>query len=92
VRGVGDGVGDLLAGAETAINQFARDQPLQHALVVAHVFGLPQDRLFPGEAEPGEVFVDRGLELRARPALVDVFDPEQEAPARRACGLERGQR
>src|SRR3979409_994508 len=54
--------------------------------------GLPPDRSFPGEAEPGEVLIDRGLEFRPATGQVDILDPQQKSPAARARQIEIQQR
>ena len=54
--------------------------------------GLAPHRLFPRDAEPGEVFVDRRLEFRPAARRVDVLDAQQEAPAHLARHLEIDQR
>lgn len=45
------------------------------------MFGLAPHRLFPIEAEPGEVLEDRGLEFRPAARPVDILDPQQETAA-----------
>src|SRR5205823_1572940 len=35
----------------------------------------------PGDAEPAEVLIDRGLELRPATRRVDILDAQQETPA-----------
>ena len=56
------------------------------------MLGLPPHRGFPGDAEPGEIFIDRGLEFRPAAGGVDVLDPQQEAAAGPARGIEVQQR
>src|SRR6266404_7450534 len=46
---------------------------------------LPPHRGFPCDAEPGEVFMDGGLEFRLAAGQVDVLDAQQQA----AAGLTR---
>jgi hypothetical protein len=46
---------------------------------------LPPHRAFPCDAEPGEVFMDGGLEFRLAAGQVDVLDAQQQA----AAGLTR---
>ncbi len=56
---------------------------------------LPPHRLFPSDAEPFEVFVDRLFEFRATARRVDVLDAQKETSAERTRHLEvdqRGQR
>ena len=88
----GDRFGDLAARAEAAINQAAFDQPFEQARIFLHVRGLAAHWLFPFETQPRQVLVDRRFVFLPRAALVDVLDPEQEAPVRGAGGVEGGQR
>ena len=56
---------------------------------------LAPHRLLPGDAEPGQVVVDRLLVVRPAARRVDVLDAQQEPPAGRARHVEidqRGQR
>ncbi len=41
---------------------------------------LAPHRRFPGQAQPGEILIDRGLELRPAARRVDILDAQQEAP------------
>jgi hypothetical protein len=45
------------------------------------MIGLAAHRLFPGEAEPSQIFGERRFEFRATAGAVDILDPEQEAAA-----------
>ena len=56
---------DVGAGAAAGIGEAERGQPVERGGVARQVLGLAQDRLGPGEAEPGEVVADRRLVLRA---------------------------
>ena len=54
--------------------------------------GLSHDRLFPFDAEPGEVFEDCFFVFRFTACVVNVFDAEKEAAAfghRAGVGRER---
>src|SRR5215813_488620 len=54
---------------------------------------LAAHRLFPVQAEPGKVLVNRRLELRPAARHVDIFDAQEETPAgrpRRLPADERG--
>src|SRR5260370_41719635 len=53
---------------------------------------LPPHRSFPGDAEPGEVFIDCGLELRPAAGRVDILDAQQEPAAGVARQIEIQQR
>src|SRR3546814_1256499 len=58
---------------------------------VGEVVGLAPQRLFPGEAEPGEILQDRRLVFRPRALGVAVLAAQQEAPAGPAgSGFARG--
>src|SRR5947207_14847069 len=54
--------------------------------------GLPPHRPLPGDAEPGEILIDRGLEFRPAAGRVDVLDPKQEPAARLPRQIEIQQR
>ena len=45
------------------------------------MFRLPPYRLLPGDAEPAEILIDRGLELRPAPDGVDILDAQQQPAA-----------
>jgi hypothetical protein len=91
VRGAADVVQDLATGLEAAVDQAIASQPLQRGGVVGQVFRLAPDRGLPIEPEPGQVFVDRGLERGPAALGVDILDPENEAPAELARDLGGGQ-
>src|SRR5262245_35558873 len=77
--------GNLLAAAEAGIDQTQSLEAAEGLLVKLEMLGLAAHRLLPGEPEPGQIFIDRPLEFRAAPALVDILDAEQKA----ASGLAR---
>jgi DNA-3-methyladenine glycosylase II len=82
---------DLRARAETRIDEALALEPRQGGGVVIEMLGLAAHRPLPVEAEPGEVFVDGGLELGPRACAVDILDAQQEAtglPLGRAPGKE----
>ena len=74
-------LGQVPAGLEAAIDQAPRLQLLQRGLVVRQMLGLPAHRLFPGQAQPGEVVENRRLVFRAAACRVDVFEAQQEPPS-----------
>jgi hypothetical protein len=45
------------------------------------MIGLPAHRRFPLKTQPGQVFIDRRLELGPAARGVDVLDAQDEAPA-----------
>src|SRR5438874_5489817 len=53
---------------------------------------LPTHRRLPGNAEPGEVFIDRSLIFRPAARRVDILDAQQESSAPLACQVEIDQR
>ena len=73
---------DVGAGAAAGIGDAERRSVGERGGVARLVLGLPQHRLRPGEAEPGQVVVDGGLVLGAAAGGVDVFDAEEEGAAR----------
>jgi len=87
------GGGDVLAAAETGIDETVGFQAFEGGGVIGEAIGLPTHRLFPVEAEPVEVVEDRALEFRLAARAVDVLDAEQEAAvsgAGRAMAEQRG--
>ncbi len=92
VRGAQHDLGDLLAGGEAAIDQPCRAQLLERGEIVGHMFRLAQHRRLPIEAKPGEILVDRRLELRPAAGEVDVLDPQHETPPSRRAVSNCGQR
>jgi hypothetical protein len=56
-------------------------QPVEGGSILVHVLRLPAHRLGPGAAQPAKILVDAGLEFRATPNAVDVFDPEEKLPS-----------
>ena len=68
-------------GSRSREGQPQRIQRRQRRAVLVEMRGLPPHRLLPLEAEPGEVFSDRRLELGPAARRVDVLDAQQEPPA-----------
>src|SRR4051812_17993230 len=58
VRGAGDLVQPLAAGAETAVDEPPGAQAVQRRPVVVKMLGLPAHRLLPIQAEPAQVLQD----------------------------------
>jgi hypothetical protein len=56
-------------------------KPLHCVTIQRKMLGLPPQRCFPLNAEPGEVFKDRGLEFRPAAPGVDILDAQQQSPA-----------
>jgi hypothetical protein len=96
VRGVllrrGEGGADLGAGAAAGVGEAEGGEPGEGSGVAGEVVGLAQDRLGPGEAEPGEVLVDGGLVGGAAASAVDVLDAEEEGAALGSREVPGGQR
>src|SRR5262249_57942290 len=86
----GDEPRDLAAALEARIGE--RVELRQRRAVIGEMRALAPDRLLPGDAEPGEVFVDRLLIVRPAARRVDVLDPQDEPPARRPRHLEIDER
>jgi hypothetical protein len=73
--------GDLTPGAEARIDEVAPPQGVEDSAVIGEVLGLAPHRLFPDKAEPAQI-LDDVLPKGGRGAEgVDVFDPQQKAPA-----------
>ena len=72
---------DVLAGAEAGIEEFHPSELVERGSVVVHTLGLPADRLFPVEPQPGKVPDDCILEFGPAAAGIDVLDPEMERAA-----------
>jgi hypothetical protein len=60
--------------------------------IVLQVLGLAPYRLFPRDADPGEILKNRGLEFRAAAGRIDVLDAQQEPSAGGARHFEIDQR
>jgi hypothetical protein len=73
----------LLAGAKAAIDQALVAQHVDGPVIVGQVLGLAAHRLFPFQAQPGQVLQDRGLEFGTAAGGVDVLDPQHEPAVRR---------
>jgi len=74
--------GDVLPAAETGIDEVHGLQTIERRSIVVEMLRLPTHRLFPVEAEPGEVVVDCRFEFGTAARAVDVLDAEEEAAFR----------
>ena len=72
--GARDLVPYVAARTEAGIDQLHPAQPVQRRGVILEMLGLAPDRARPRQPEPGEIVQDRGLELGAAAAAVDVLD------------------
>src|ERR1700680_2633117 len=72
----GDKPGDLGAALERRIDKAFCFEPFERGAVFGEVRGLAAYGRFPFDAEPGEILVDRRLELRPAAAAVDVLDAQ----------------
>jgi hypothetical protein len=90
-EGGADGRLDLGAGAAAGVGEAEAGEAVEGGGVAGAVLGLAEDGLGPGEAEPGEVAVDRRLVLGAAAGGVDVLDAEEEAAGLLAGELGGGQ-
>ncbi len=57
--------GDLAAALEARIDEPQRLEPGERRAIVIEMLALATDRLLPGDAEPGQILVDRLLVIRA---------------------------
>lgn len=73
--------GNLLTRAKAGIDQVARFELPKGVPVEVETLRLAENRLFPLQAQPGEVPVDGRFEFRPATCNVDIFDTQQEAPA-----------
>ena len=89
---LGDQPRDLGAALEARIDEALRVELRERLAVGVEMPGLAPHRLFPGDAEPGEVFQDRRLVFGPAARRVDILDAQQQAPARRARHLGVEQR
>ena len=69
------------AGAEAAIDQASRFQPLQRGGVKGGPMRLDDRLAVDGKAEPGQILENAVDELGAAAAGVEILDPKQESPA-----------
>jgi hypothetical protein len=83
---------DLGAAFKAGIDEPHGVELGERGAVIAIVLGLPPHRLFPGDAEPGQVLVNCRLEFGPAARRVDVLDAQQQPPARRLrpLGIEQG--
>ena len=80
--GVSDLGCDLLSGAEAGIHKFPLFQPPQRRAIGRKALRLTQDGLTPFKPQPGQIGIDRRLELGSAATEIDVFDTQQKAPVR----------
>ena len=71
----------LAAGSKAAVEHAHLAQPRDRRLIVRPVIRLAQHRRLPVDAEPGQVLIDRRLELGPAAGEVGVLDPQHEPPA-----------
>src|SRR2546430_1648926 len=83
---------DLGAAFEARIDQSLRLELCQRVAIGIEIVRLTPHRLFPADAEPSEILVDRLLELRATARGIDVLDSQQKPPAEVARHLVIDQR
>jgi hypothetical protein len=83
---------NLGAALETRINQALGDESIDRIAIFRKVFRLPPHRLLPPDAEPAEVFINRGFEFRLAAGGVDILDAKQKSPTGPARQIEIQQR
>ena len=82
----GEAGGDIGAGTETGIDEPARTQLVERGGIASEMRRLAHRIAVRVEPEPGEVG-ERGRDIvLARPAAVDIVDPQQETAI---CGAGR---
>src|SRR3977135_1054928 len=79
---------DLAAALDARIDQTLCGEFLQCIPVIGEMLRLPPRGVLPGDAEPGEVLIDRGLEFRPASGSVDGPDAQQESTAAPSRGIE----
>ena len=72
---------DLGAAFEARIDQSLRLELCQRVAIGIEIVRLTPHRLFPADAEPSEIFIDRLLELGSAARRIDILDAQQEPPA-----------
>jgi hypothetical protein len=76
---------DLGTAFETRIDQTLRNEPFDSVAIVGEMVGLAARRGFPGDAEPGEVLINRVLELELAAGRVDILDAQRNRPPVRSA-------
>jgi hypothetical protein len=74
----GDQRGDLAAALEAWIGQAHGFELVHRRLIIAEILALPAHILLPGDPEPAQVFVDRGLVFGPAARGIDVLDAQQQ--------------
>src|SRR5262249_51457215 len=74
VRRAADVIEHFAAGLEAAVDEALVCELVERGMIVGEMLGLAPHRRLPLEAEPGQVLVDRRLELRPAAAEIDVLD------------------
>src|SRR5262245_40403343 len=69
--------GNLGAAFEARIDEALSLEPRERRSIVIEMVALAAHRLLPGDAEPGEIFVDCGLVFGAAARAVDVLDAQE---------------
>lgn len=72
---------DVGAGAEAGIHEAAGAELIECCAVVRQMPRLDPDLAIPVEAQPGQVFEDRGSVFGAAAGGVDVLQPQKKAAA-----------
>src|ERR1700722_9306138 len=72
---------DLRAALETRIDQPLGRELFQRLGRGGEMCGLPPHRVFPGNAKPRQILINRVLEFRLAARGVDILDAQQEASA-----------
>ncbi len=71
---------NLSATLETRKDEAHGLELVQGGTIVRPVFGLTPHRPFPLEADPLQIFIDRGFEFRPATGLIDILDAQKQSP------------
>ena len=74
--------GDVGAGAEAGVDEALLAKPVERGGVMLTALRLDQHGLGPSQSKPVEVLEDAVHIFRPAARLVEIFDPQQEPPAR----------
>ena len=72
---------DLAACAEAGVDHSRFAEPIEGFMVGIQAIRLPERFAMPRQAEPAQVFFNRGVEFLADPGGVDVFKAKEKSPA-----------
>lgn len=73
---------DILARAKTGIDETHCSQSFQSSIIGSAPFALEKNFPIPSQAQPFQILLNAMVKLWLHPSAVDVFLPQQKAPAR----------